>query len=143
MIRLTDNLWIGNSSDGGNLEALKVGAILNVACDLRIEVGWPEFEYMQVGLIDGPGNPQSTYYSAILALHSLLKRHKTLVCCHSGGRSLAVSVMYLELYESTRGWESWIALLEERACISLPVSHLEHRVAFDKMNRRSMSKLIG
>ena len=143
MIRLTDNLWVGNSADGTNLEAISVGAVLNVAHDLLGEVGWPKVEYMQVGLVDGPGNPQSAYYSAVLALHSLLKRHRTLVCCHTGGRSVAVAIMYLELCESTRGWNGWLELLCERVCIEVPIPHPAHREAFDKMNWRSMSKLIG
>lgn len=143
MIRLTDNgLWIGNSADGKNLGVLRVSAILNVAQDLRGTVGWPDVEYMQVGLIDGPGNPLCTYSAAVLALASLLGRRRTLVCCHSGGRSLAVCVMYLETL-SRIGWDNRITLLQERVNIELPKPHLAHKAAFEAMNWRVLSKLAG
>lgn len=145
MICLTDggSLWIGNSADGTNLDALKIRAVLNVAHDLKGSVGWPEVEYNQVGLVDGPGNPQTAYCGAVLVLDSLIhRRKKTLVCCHTGSRSLAVSVMYLEMF-TPRGWDGWIDILQERVGIDLPVPHPAHREAFDRMNWRSMAKIVG
>lgn len=143
MIRLTENgLWIGNSLDSRNILGVKkLGAILNVAQDLTEAIGWPVVEYMQVGLIDGPGNPLSAYYAAVLALDSLLKRHKTLICCHSGSRSMAVSIMYMEV-SFKRGWDDWVEILNEKAGIELPVSHDAHKLAFERMNWRLLAKAV-
>lgn len=142
MIMLTDNLYIGGATDTIEIDQRRIGALLNVAQDLRSEVGWPTFEYMQVGLIDGPGNPDSTYIAAVLALVTLLKRHSVLVCCHEGGRSLAVCIMYMECY-FTRGWNAWVELMSERAGIDLPVPNKVHKAAFDKMDWKILRKLAG
>ena len=42
MIKLTDNLWIGNSNDelGADYYLLKIGGVLNVAQDLEGSRGW-------------------------------------------------------------------------------------------------------
>lgn len=138
MISLTDNLWIGNSED--NAGALDVGGMLNVAQDLRSSnCGWPDIEYMQIGLIDGPGNPISAYHSAVLALITLLSRYnKVLIYCHTGGRSLAVSLIYFNLVFG-RGWDAWLLQLQNKIGISLPIPHEAHRQAYNKMNWRLLS----
>lgn len=142
MIMLTENVYIGAISDAFTADPKQIGAILSVALDLKSKVGWPEFEYMQVGLIDGPGNPIHTYIAAALALATLAKKHKTLVFCHEGGRSLAVSIMYMEFFFK-RGWDGWLELLDERTGMELPVPHEAHRAAFDKIDWEALRKLAG
>lgn len=145
MIRLTENLWIGDSSAVKNMVALKIGAVLNVAVDLLLTVdGRPNVEYMKVGLVDGPGNLLSAYYTAVLAIATLLKRGKTLVCCHSGGRSLAVAVMYLQVVGG-QDWDNWqrlLRILEERVEIDLPVINDAHKKMFDKVNWKLLRTLL-
>lgn len=145
MIRLTDSIYIGDSSDEeyADLDYAGISAILNVAHDMESTRGWhSELEYMQVGLIDGPGNHLSAYYAVILSLVALCSRHnRVLVCCHSGGRSLAVSLMYLHLV-SRRGWDGSLEILRERCEVELPIPHEAHRVAFDKLDWKLLIKLV-
>jgi hypothetical protein len=143
MIKLTDNLWIGDSADEVYADLVDIGAVLNVAQDLQGTRGWMDgVEYMQVGLIDGPGNVPAAYHAAVLALAALLKRNRTLVCCHTGGRALAVSLMWLHL-TSGRGWDSWLAILCERVEGELPIPHEAHKEAFNRMNWRLLSSVLG
>lgn len=138
MIQLTETIRIGDSSDS----PLKVDAVLNVAQDMRGDCGWPDVEYMQVGLIDGPGNTLSAYCSAVLALATLCKRHdRVLVCCHTGSRSLAVALMYLSV-ASDHSWDALLDLLRERVDKELPIPHKEHREAFGLMNWQPLAGMI-
>lgn len=141
MTHLGEGLWIGNSADGWDQRQAGVGAALNVAQDLRGWWGWPETEYAQVGLIDGPGNPPAAYAAAVLTLAGLLARQKTLVYCHTGSRALAVAVMYLQA-RSPRGWDSWMELLGERVDGVLPATHEAHREAFERMNWQLLAQLM-
>lgn len=142
MIKVADNIWIGNAIDCEAVSLHEISAILNVAQDLQGKRGWPDVEYMQVGLIDGPGNPDSVYPAAVLALTALLKRHTVLVCCHEGSRSLAVVIMYMEsLFK--RGWGTWVEVLTERVNTDLPVPHKVHKAAFDRINWEALRKLAG
>lgn len=127
-------IWIGDSEAEAKVS---VDAILNVAQDLRPTRGWPKVETMQVGLIDGPGNEPSAYVAAVLALHSLLKRHNVLVCCHSGSRALAVVLMYL-CASTDRNWENWLCALQELVDVALPEVHIAHREA-----RHQVTKILG
>lgn len=134
MIRLAERLWIGSADTSWrDYRSVKIAAILNVAHDLKGVVGWPDVEYTQVGLIDGPGNALSTYYAAVLSLHGLIKRHRTLVICHECSRSMAVAAMYLNI-GAGYNWKALITLLLERLDTDLPVPHEAHREAFDKMD---------
>lgn len=145
MLRMDENIWIGNSADEqyADLDVYGVNAILNVAIDLQATRGWlGGVEYAQVGLIDGPGNPLAAYAAAVLALSGMMKRRRVLVCCHTGARSLAVLVMLLNLTVTCR-WEQWFALLGERVEEQLPVPHDAHREAFDKMNWKALNKIVG
>lgn len=146
MTKLTENIWIGCSADEWHVKSHldKTDAVLNVAHDLQPTRGWLDgVEYMHVGLIDGPGNSTAAYCAAVLALVSLIKKGKrVLVCCHDGGRSLAVSIMYLHLTNG-RGWDGWLTLLRERIDGELPVSHEAHKAAFDKMNWRLLTSVQG
>ena len=144
MIRLTDRLWIGDSADEehGDLTIDHIGAVLNVAQDLQGTVGWANgVEYAQVGLIDGPGNTLEGYYAAVLALASLVRRHKVLVFDHTGGRVLAVSLMYLNL-TARWGWDGWMKILSERVEGELPKSNQVHKDAFNKLNWRVLATAI-
>lgn len=145
MLKLTDDrrkvggvalgaVWIGNSEaeQCGPLEMADIGAVLNVAQDLVSRRVWPVVESMHVGLIDGPGNEPAVYCAAVYALHALLKRHNTLVCCHSGGRSLAVALTYL-VVTSDRSWDQWLEALYERVDYELPTVKQLHRDAFNQV----------
>lgn len=143
MILIGDGLWIGNSGDGLNLGALGIRGLLNVAQDLRGWCGWPEVEYMQVGLIDGPGNPPGAYHAAVLALATLRARGSVGVCCHTGSRSLAVAMMYMEASRVNLGWATRLALLQERVYVDLPVPHEAHQHAFDRMRWAVLKSMIS
>ena len=136
MIRLTDDIWIGDSADEqvADVESSSILAILNVAQDMHSTRGWRDgVESAHAGLIDGPGNTLSAYYAAVLMLHSLVERRRVLVCCHSGGRALAVTAMYMNL-TADRDWDELISVLRERVDPELPEVNPAHRGAFDEMN---------
>lgn len=122
MIQVTDDIWIGDSiaeSDSGLMTA-----ILNVAIDLRRTN--PLTPYAQCPLIDGPGNNLSAYRAAVLMLMSFLDDgHKVLVCCHEGGRALAVVLMYLHLQTGT-SYSELLKILQERTEVTLPQIHEAH-----------------
>lgn len=147
MLKLTDELWLGDSADeiGADLETLGISAILNAAVDLPCtrNLGEQQVIYAHCGLVDGPGNNMAAYYAATFMLTSLIMdKHKVLVCCHEGGRALAVCIMHLHLLNG-RGWDWWIALLSERTTKDLPEPHPAHRTAFDNINWRTLRLPIG
>ena len=145
MIKLTNALWIGDSNDevGADLDSYGIGSILNVAQDLQAVRGWlNNVEYAQVGLIDGPGNTPAMYYAAVLVLHALLERNKVLVCCHTGGRSLAVAMMYLHGADTVK-WDEQITEISKQLSpeVELPVPHESHKLAFERINWRLLTSL--
>lgn len=145
MIHMIDNIWIGDSSALRNVPPLQITTVLNVASDLYNENNMADVEYMQVGLIDGPGNSMSLYYSAILALAAIVKKNvKVLVCCHSCTRSLAVVIMYLNSVGESfdNNWDSVFQMLQERVDIDLPVPNEVHKEAFNKINWDLLKKLV-
>lgn len=152
MIRISEDVWIGNSGDVYGTELwnaiglgsdLQVTAILNVAQDLRGVVGWPDLEYMQVGLVDGPGNAPAAYCAAVLALATLVRRkHRVLICCHTGSRSLAVAMMHMNL-SAGRTWDGLLDVVRERVDVELPVPHVAHKAAFGKMNWRVLASVVS
>ena len=149
MIKVTDNIFIGDSKDESrcNLDAWEIGAVLNVAHDLpRTHPFNSELEYMQVGLMDGPGNALRNYSAAVLALATLVdRREHVLVCCHDGGsRAVAVVTIYLILKAGKVSnhptflnyWAPWDKMLDKLrrdARYPLPEPHRAHREAFDKL----------
>ena len=143
MLKVSDRIWIGDSADEshGDLLMPNIRCILNVAQDLHPTRGWMNgIEYMHVGLIDGPGNELTAYYAAVIALHTLLKRGKVLVCCHDKGRSLAIVTIYLYL-SSGHNWDTQMAILRERYDdVSDP--HIEHRKAYGRINWGSLINLL-
>lgn len=143
MIRLADNLWIGLANERvSDIKNSDIEAILNVAQDLQCVYGWPDVEYMQIGLIDGPGNPATAYYAAVTALATLLKRKRTLVLCHGGSRSLAVVMMYLCVLGEVK-WDIRLDILKERINTDLPTMHPIHREMFDSIDWRPIKNIIG
>lgn len=130
MIKLTNEVYIGIAADG---EYGGLPAVLNVACDLK-PVKW-RFgnEYAQVGLVDGPGNPTSSYCAVVLVASSLVFRYGTvLIVGHDLGRALAVAAMYLKLSHDL-DWDQMMGRLRERVEMDLPEPHQAHRAAYDRM----------
>ena len=158
MIKLTEDMrrvggvalggiWIGDSTDEASvhLDSVDIGAILNVAQDMVTTRDWSQgVESMHVGLIDGPGNEVAAYCSAVLALHALLKRHNTLVCCHVGGRALAVAIMYLNAAEGApyKAWDHWLAMLGERVDQELPTPNDVHRNRYVSVDWHSLTTIM-
>ena len=143
MIKLTDDLWIGSADEKiGNIHTVGIVSVLNVAQDLRGVCGWPDVEYAQVGLIDGPGNLAAAYYAAVLVLAMLLKRGRVLVFCHSGGRSLAVALMYLSVLTRIE-WDRCFDMVRERVDVDLPAMHPAHKEVFDKMDHKFLADAVG
>lgn len=140
MIQVTKNIWIGDSVDE---IGAKVGAILNVAIDLPPTRGWGQkIDYLHVGLVDGPGNLPVAYCAAVLALQTLHESHdQVLVCCHSGGRSLAVVLMYMHLVARC-GWMETIEMVQERIEDKLPEVNPAHQKAFHKINWQHLRDLV-
>lgn len=124
-------VWIGCSADEnqGDLDKPDIGAILNVAQDYDSTRGWKHgFESMRVGLVDGPGNELCAYIAAVLALHALCKRHNALVCCHTGSRSLAVTLMYVQALTAAP-WDRALQAFTEKVDDELPAVKDVHREA--------------
>lgn len=126
MLKLTEELWIGDST--AEQHAKDMGAILNVAHDLVPTRSWNK-AYMHVGLVDGPGNEVYAYCSAIFALHALLQKGSVLVCCHTGSRALAISLMYLA-FTGEHTIETRFQALQEQMQGTLPIIAKAHLEAF-------------
>ncbi len=134
MTQITDKIWIGNSQDAKNIQALKdagITAILNCAIDLAPALGWKDgFKHYHIGLVDGPGNGRLIYHAAASILYHLMESEKTLVHCHEGrSRSAMVVAMALasKLHE---GHMSMIPQMidfvkEKRPIVDIHPAHLE------------------
>ncbi len=152
MIKITDNIWIGNSDDEKKVIDYRrrgsVDGVLIVAQDMEPTNGWDGgVEYMHVGLVDGPGNMLATYHAAVLALMSLARRGKVLVCCHDGGRSLAVAVMYLYLTGDGPSWDECIDRMadthrNEFGLVCVPTPHDAHSRAFSLMDWGMLARVL-
>ena len=71
MMRVLENVWVGNSRDECIIR--DIDAILNVAVDLEPSRNLSDgVEYVHVGLVDGPGNPPEMYVAAVMALVALV-----------------------------------------------------------------------
>lgn len=143
-------IWVGGSDDekmlaNGN-KPYGIGASLNVAQDLVSMIGWyHHIESMHVGLIDGDGNELCTYIAAVLALHALLKRHNTLIYCHTGTRALTIAIMYLSAYTGKPylSFDNWRSILGEKSDIGLPMPIGVHIEAYEKMNWIFLKEMMG
>ena len=144
MNRMNGVIIAGDSDDSYSFVKMQVGGVLNVSHDLCgfKECNYPEIEYMQVGLIDGPGNEVIGYCSAILSLVVLARRHKLVgVYNHGGGMAFAVSAMYLNLVsgkfraDSTKWshWMTWNERIKEIGEIPTFDIHTVHIEAFSKI----------
>lgn len=161
MIKLTEpskefgSIYIGDSHDEEyrNLKELNIGAILNVARDMTTVHNYSTgHELIHIGLIDGPGNEAWKYYAAVISLYSLIRHHNTLVCCHSGSRSVVVALMYLSLREGCvkervdflrrRSWDEMFEMVQSRAGEYLPKPHQAHIDAFNKMKFGVLEALL-
>lgn len=145
MIKVADCIWIGNSADEARADLSKpesVGAILNVARDLECTRGCSSnIDYNQVGLLDGPGNPLSSYVAAVMTLASLIRRdHRVLICCHTGMRSLAVVLMYLSMMTG-RSWDDLLNLIRERVDHPISPPHPAHAAAHAKIDWKMVGKI--
>jgi protein-tyrosine phosphatase len=98
---ITDEVAIGNSQDSTHADNKQFDAVLNVAIDFDIMDG---FKWRhKVGLLDGPGNDPLMFASAVILLHSLVRRgKKVLVHCHEGKSR---SVMVVAAWMWARGYE--------------------------------------
>lgn len=157
MIQLTDSIWIGDSIDerDADLLPLEIGAILNVSNDLQSTRGWGDgVEYMQIGLVDGPGNMLAMYCAAVLGLSSLLGRYDgVLVTGHDFSRAVAVVIMYLILNTGRKSehpsmmhrwstWDSVLSWLREKTDIQLLDPHQAHKEACDTLPFGLLEKLL-
>lgn len=151
MFKVAENIWIGEGKDEQKtLRYVKqsgtVDCVLVVAQDMTPSYGWEDgVEYMQVGLIDGPGNPLAAYHAAVLSLAAMLRRGRVLVCCHDGGRSLAVAIMYLYLTGAGPSWDEALERLwGADGCRDrdVPRPHDAHRKAFFLMDWGMMKRVL-
>jgi protein-tyrosine phosphatase len=137
MNKITDKLWLGNSSDANNVDGLlanKITAILNVAVDLPTRWEYPFDPYVvaHCGLVDGPGNPTALYSSAVLQLLGLIEQgHTVLIHCHEGrSRSPAIVLAYLLISGTCKNvLEATQYLIERRPQMniqSVTNYHLKH-----------------
>lgn len=153
MIRLTDGVWIGDSADVRDVGVVGAGAVLNVARDLTGMVGWPNVEYAQVGLVDGPGNDVNDYVAALLVLAAMLQRHDcVLVYDHAGMRALAIGIMWVSLkggrrpahpsFQRRAGWDELLDELRGRCKCRVPTPDDAHREAYGRIPFGLLEALI-
>lgn len=143
MIALTRNIWIGDSSDEQRGDIQHIDVVFNVAHDLQGTRGCNcGIEYVQVGLIDGPGNQLASYCAAVLALVSLVRDNKqVLVCAHTTGRPLAVVLMYMK-FTSGREWGEVLELFRERVGEGLREPHAAHKSAYEAVDWRLLASAM-
>lgn len=144
MNRITDSIWLGNSSDVVAAVG-KVDAMLNCAHDLPCTRQWGHVYSAHCGLVDGPGNRMSAYYSAVAQLGALiLTGKKVLVYCHDGeSRSAAVVMMYLYATDGgKRGWDHWrkFILLRHPLRHDRPVP--AHKLAFVNLDWLLLNSVV-
>lgn len=147
MTKITDYIWIGDSTDAEESDLRKHGvtAILCVAHDLQCRRGWSDgILYAQCGLVDGPGSNLAAYHSAVLQLVSIVSAgRKVMVVDHvAGGRAVAVTIMALHVGHSKLGWEHWLGIINEKMERKEFNPHQEHRNAFNRTNWRLLSSIL-
>lgn len=131
MNQITDQIWIGNSADARNADALRaagINAILNCAFDLRSHLGWPEFLVAHCGLIDGPGNSLAAYRAGMHQLENLVGLgHKVLAHCHEGrSRSAFIVLCHLRasgVVDSLAAGQTY--LFQRRPIVLIHQAHVE------------------
>lgn len=151
MFKITDTLYVGTSDDEkevvlrnkvGKVTHRAVDSVLVVAYDMVHTFDWEDgVEYMQVGLVDGPGNSLAIYHAAVLAMLALLRKGSVLVCDHDGGRSLAISIMYMYMLGDGPSWDEALERLSSRFT-ELPEPHEVHRKVFFLMDWGMMRRVL-
>ncbi len=117
MNQITDQIWIGNSGDAKDANALRsvgINAILNCAEDLAPALGWKDgMTHFHVGLRDDSNHP-SRYKAACNVLDALVEEGKNiLVHCHEGrSRSAYIIALYLSHKKPTAFDHSLAATLQ-------------------------------
>jgi protein-tyrosine phosphatase len=142
--KITEQIWIGNSTDARNPPA-EINAILNCAFDLANYRQWDSHHLAQCGLVDGPGNPLSAYYSAVLQLDNLVKCGKrVLVHCHEGkDRSVTVVICYLNARDA-KGWDYWRNMIRSlRSEVTDDRPRMHHKDAFDRMDWELLKRAMA
>ena len=148
LTKITDCLWIGNSTDAvkADLHGNGISALMNCAHDLEGERGWNDHvEYAQCGLVDGPGNTMMAYHAAVMKLAALVMGgRKPLVYDHEGhSQSVAITICVLHILNGRRGWDYWRSFIVERGH-ELPDDkpHPEHLTAFNRINWRVLMGVL-
>lgn len=106
MIKVYENIFIGNSQDGMDYEQLtfnNIRVVMNVAVDLNYQREFIKLPYVKCGIIDGRGNTDDRLYLPVKMI-SLIKsmyeeNDNMLIVCHNGGRALALVIYYVALKE--------------------------------------------
>lgn len=157
MIQLSTGLWVGTHDDerSPNVEAVKIKAVLNVAQDMAGNRHWPDMEYTQVGLVDGPGNLVCAYISALLCTVNLIERHgRILIYDHDGTRAIVVGMCYLNLTQgqhrnSPTSWgywptfdQRWDIILKRKDVVVGGKPDKAHIEAFDRIPWGLLTALI-
>ena len=140
-------MWIGDSRDAldADLVGNGISVVLNCAADLNVE-RWnfvSGVEYVQIGLIDGPGNTMAEYHATTLKLCGIIKSGRgVLIHGHDAGAiTTAVAIMALHaLYR--RGWDYWLNVIRELLETPDMSPHPEHRRAFNRINWRLVSAVM-
>lgn len=105
MEEVIPGIWLGDSQDAKNTEALTAAGIrslLNVAWDLSYSID-PAFIQAKIGLIDGPGNRTGAFRIAVETLANLATMGPVLIHCHAGkSRSPSVLAAYLVMYRNCK-----------------------------------------
>lgn len=132
MNQITEHIWLGNSQDARNVDALRasgITSILNCAEDLPPALGWKEgITHFHVGLRDD-SNHSSRYRAACCVLEALVDEGKSvLVHCHEGrSRSPYVVALYLAPLKFDWQMERAIAFIKERRpIVEIHQGHLNH-----------------
>lgn len=134
MNKITDQIWIGNSQDAKNAEALRaqgIRNILNVAEDLPAALTWKDgFTHYHVGICDGPNEPE-LYEGALQVLRFITKDsgRKVLVHCHEG-RSRSVFITAAHLVKHCNHFNLTTAIDHIAACGRPVAVHNGHPESF-------------
>lgn len=95
---ITDSIAIGNIEDAMDTDGLRAAGITGVLClnGFPQTPGRPGFAWLNVTLIDGPGNSIDDLRAAVRGLEELNRAHRVMVHCAEGvSRSALVVACYL------------------------------------------------